>query len=202
MTDKAQAALLKFGTVASVTDAGHVCVQFPDLDGMVSQPLKVVVPRASRDKAHHAPAVGAQVACVVDENIEEGVVLGETYNDQQAPATGNPALWFWRMADGSEFEFDPESGRLKVKTTSDVDVESAGAITLKAASKITLEAPVVQLTEDVVIGGGVAQGGGKGGKASFAGQVESAVDVVAQGKSLVGHRHRENGPGSMSEPPA
>ncbi|QRO34137.1 phage baseplate assembly protein V [Chromobacterium violaceum] len=201
MTVKAQAALLKFGTVASVTDAGHVCVQFPDLDGMISQPLKVVVPRASQDKAHHAPQVGAQVACVVDENIEDGVVLGETYNDQQVPVTGNPALWFWRMADGSEFEFNPVSGRLRVKTTSDVDVESASSITLKAADAITLDAPVVVLTEDARIGGGISQGGGKGGKASFAGQVESSVDVVAQGKSLVGHRHRENGPGAISEVP-
>ena len=55
MTDKAQAALLKFGTVVSVTDAGRVCVRFDDLDGMVSQPLKVIVPRAHRDKAHRRP---------------------------------------------------------------------------------------------------------------------------------------------------
>ena len=201
MTDKTQAALLKLGTVTSVTDAGHVCVRFDDLDGMVSQPLKVIVPRAHCDKAHHAPDVGALVACVVDENIEDGVVLGEVYSDADTPATGNPALWYWKMADGSEFEFDRDSGKLRIKTTSDISIETAGAATLKAASTIALDAPLVKVTQDLEIGGGIAQGGGKGGKASFKGLVETLEDFIAKGKSLLNHRHKENDGGGMSDPP-
>lgn len=202
MTDKTQAALLKLGTVTSVTDAGHVCVRFDDLDGMVSQPLKVIVPRAHRDKAHHAPDVGALVACVVDENIEDGVVLGEVYSDADTPATGNPALWYWKMADGSEFEFDRDSGKLRIKTTSDISIETAAAATIKAASSITLDAPLVKVTEDLEIGGGIAQGGGKGGEASFKGLVKTLTDFVAQGKSFLSHRHRENGAGNETDTPS
>lgn len=201
MTDKTQAALLKFGDVVSVTDAGHVCVRFPDLDGMVSKPLKVVVSRAHKDKASHTPDVGAMVACVVDENIEDGVVLGEVYSDADAPANGNPALWHWKMADGSEFAFDRDSGKWWVKVTGDIDLEADGAATLKAASTITLDAPLVKVTQDLEIGGGIAQGGGKGGKASFKGLVETLEDFIAKGKSFLGHRHKENDGGGMSDPP-
>lgn len=202
MTGKTQAALLKLGTVASVTDAGHVCVRFDDLDGMVSQPLKVVVSRSHRDKAHHAPDVGALVACVVDENIEDGVVLGEVYTTAASPAAGNPALWYWKMADGSEFEFDRDAGTLRIKTTSDISVETAASATIKAASAITLDAPLVKVTEDLEIGGGIAQGGGKGGEASFSGLVRTIADFVAQGKSFLGHRHRENGAGNETDDPS
>ncbi|QOD81880.1 phage baseplate assembly protein V [Chromobacterium haemolyticum] len=202
MTDKTQAALLKFGTVASVTDAGHVCVRFDDLDGMVSKPLKVVVTRAHKDKAHHAPDEGAQVACVVDENIEDGVVLGEVYSDADPTATGNAALWYWKMMDGSEFEFDRDSGKLRIKTTSDITVETATSATVKAGTDITLDAPLVKVTQDLEIGGGIAQGGGKGGKATFKGLVETLADFVAAGKSFLGHRHKENGAGSLSDPPS
>lgn len=201
MTGKTQAALLKYGEVVSVTDAGHVCVRFADLDGMVSQPLKVVVARAHRDKAHHAPDVGAMVACVVDENIEDGVVLGEVYSDADPTATGNAALWYWKMADGSEFEFDRESGKLRIKTTSDITVETAAAATVKATTVITLDAPLVRVTEDLEIGGGIAQGGGKGGKASFAGLVETLTDFVALGKSFLSHRHKENDAGGDTDTP-
>lgn len=201
MTDKAQAALLKFGTVVSVTDASRVCVRFDDLDGMVSQPLKVIVPRAHRDKAHHAPDEGALVACVVDENIEDGVVLGEVYSDVDAPATSNPALWHWKMADGSEFEFDRDSGRLRIKTSSDISVETSAAASLKAATDITLDAPVVKVSNNLEIGGGITQGGGAGGKAVFNGLVETLADFVARGKSFLGHRHQENGAGSQTDPP-
>lgn len=201
MTDKSQAALLKYGTVVSVTDAGRVCVRFDDLDGMVSQPLKVIVPRAHRDKAHHAPDEGALVACVVDENIEDGVVLGEVYSDVDAPATSNPALWHWKMADGSEFEFDRDSGRLRIKTSSDISVETSAAASLKAATEITLDALLVKVVNDLEIGGGIAQGGGKGGKAVFNGLVETLADFIARGKSFLGHRHPENGAGSNTDPP-
>lgn len=202
MTDKTQAALLKFGAVASVTDAGHVCVRFDDLDGMVSKPLKVVVSRAHKDKAHHAPDIGAQVACVVDENIEDGVVLGEVYSDADPTATGNPALWYWKMADGSEFEFDRDSGKLRIKTTSDITVETTAAATVKAATDITLDAPLVKVTQNLEIGGGINQGGGQGGEAVFKGLVKTLADFVAQGKSFLGHRHKENGAGSESDPPS
>lgn len=201
MTDKTQAALLKFGDVVSVTDAGHVCVSFPDLDGIVSKPLKVVVSRAHKDKASHTPDVGAMVACVVDENIEDGVVLGEVYSDADTPANGNPVLCHWKMADGSEFAFDRASGKWWVKVTGDIDLEAYGAATLKAASTITLDAPLVKVTQDLEIGGGIAQGGGKGGKASFKGLVETLSDFVAQGKSFLRHRHKENDGGGMSDPP-
>lgn len=201
MTDKTQAALLKFGAVASVTDAGHVCVRFDDLDGMVSKPLKVVVARAHKDKAHHAPDIGAQVACVVDENIEDGVVLGEVYSDADPTATSNAALWYWKMMDGSEFEFDRDSGKLRIKTTSDITVETATSATVKAATEITLDAPLVKVTADMEIGGGISQGSGKGGKVTLKGLVETLSDLVVSGKSFLGHKHKENGAGSLSDPP-
>ena len=197
---KPRTALLQFGRVESVTPAG-ACVRFDDLDGMVSDPLRVVVPRASKDKAHHAPDVGALVACVVDELCEDGVVLGEVYCAGAGPATENSDLWYWKMADGSEFEFDRTSGALRIKTTGDITIETAGSATMKAAVKIVLDAPLVQVPEDLEIGGGISQGGGKGGKAVFAGLVETLSDFVAAGKSFLGHRHRENGPGNETDPP-
>lgn len=200
-TKSPQAALFKLGIVTSVPDPGHAAVRFDDLDGMVSQPLKVLVFRAHRDKAQHPPDVGSLVACVVDENLEDGVVLGEVYGGSAVPANGNPDLWFWRMMDGSEFEFDRTTGKLRISTSSDISVETKTVATLTAATEIVLDAPTVRVTNDLTIGGGIAQHGGGNGKAVFESTLETKQDMVASGKSYLGHRHRENGQGNQTDPP-
>lgn len=90
---------------------------------------------------------------------------------------------------------------MTLKNAEAVDIESGGAVTIKAAS-IKLDAPEAEVTGNLKIGGGLSQGaGGGGGNASFGGSVQAAGDVTAGGISLQGHTHMEQGDGERTSAP-
>ena len=73
---------------------GFAQVVFPDLDGLVSAWLPVVVRKSLKDKECFTPDPGEHVACVLDENFENGVVLGAVYllTRTPVPSAASPAV--------------------------------------------------------------------------------------------------------------
>src|SRR5438445_13331102 len=59
-------------------------VVFPDLDQVTSYWLPIVMSKTQSDKAYWIPDIGEQVACVMDDNDESGVVLGAVYSRADA----------------------------------------------------------------------------------------------------------------------
>ena len=79
--------MLRFGTVTSINPlTARARVQFAE-DGMNSYWLAVLQNKTFKDKFYSMPAVGEQVACLMDQNSEDGVILGAIYTTEDTPIT-------------------------------------------------------------------------------------------------------------------
>lgn len=120
---------------------------------------------------------------------------------------GRPNVIGWQMPDGAVAEYDHAAGAWRVAGSKVVSVENAevihirsgGAVTVTAPS-IKLDAPEVEVTGNLKIGGALQQGAGGGGNASFGGSVTAAGDVRAGDVSLQSHVHMEQGDGAPTGP--
>lgn len=171
---------------------GFAQVVFPDLDGLVSAWLPVVVRKSLKDKECFTPDPGEHVACVLDENFENGVVLGAVYSDADAPPVSSRDKLHFRFFDGGSFEYDRSSGTLTIVTTGPVNVTAAGPVTVKAPS-VTIDAPETTITGNLLVKkkltyqGGMAGSGGEGGaSAVIDGGVQVNGDVNATGSVMDG----------------
>ena len=71
--------MLKFGTVTNINPlTAKARVEFAD-DNMTSYWLPILQKKTLKDKYYSVVDVGEQVACLMDENCEEGVILGAIY---------------------------------------------------------------------------------------------------------------------------
>ena len=99
--------MLRFGIVTNI-DELKACarVQFNDSDGMVSYWLSVLQVKTYKDKFYVLPDMGEQVVCLMDKNLEEGVILGAVYSGiDECPVISKDKVKV-RFQDGAEFEYD------------------------------------------------------------------------------------------------
>ena len=77
--------MLRFGIVTQI-DAINVLarVNFGD-DDLTSFWLPVIQTKTLKDKFYVMPDVGEQVVCLMDENSEDGVILGAIYSAEDKP---------------------------------------------------------------------------------------------------------------------
>lgn len=116
--------------------------------------------------------------------------------------------------DGAVAEYDFGShvnkwtnGQTSIESGQDfIELSSAGSTLRLDSSGISLDGQQIDLTGDGIglIGptvneGGISITGGAGMQSS--GDITTDADVKAGNVSLTGHRHRENGQGSLSDPP-
>lgn len=122
--------MIRFGVVSEVdAETCRVRVRFDDLDGVVSQFLPVLVSKSKKDRYYHLPDLEEHVAVALDENGEDGVVLGAVYSEPEPPPVTSGDKAHVTFEDGSSVEFDRASGVLKVD----------------AKSQVILKAPAVDL---------------------------------------------------------
>ena len=77
--------MLRFGTVTSINPkTARARVQFAQ-DNMTSFWLPVLQTKTFKDKFYSMFAVGEQVACLMDETSEDGVILGAIYTTEDTP---------------------------------------------------------------------------------------------------------------------
>lgn len=71
--------MLKFGTITNINPlTAKARVQFSD-DDITSYWLPILQNKTLKDKFYSMLDVGEQVACLMDENSEDGVILGSIY---------------------------------------------------------------------------------------------------------------------------
>lgn len=103
----------KNGIVTAVAGAFAV-VQFEDLEGLKTKPIPVLQHSTGKDKSFVMPKVGDHVWVAMDENMEDGVVLGSVYSDADvAPETGDKR--YLKHENGDSYSFDADSRQAKVK---------------------------------------------------------------------------------------
>lgn len=127
---------LRFGIVSEMDTArGFVRVDL-DEDSIVTDWLPVSQPRAMSDKFFTLPEVGELVWCVLDDNVERGVVGGALYNAKDIPIEGQGAqLSAVEFSDGSRFEYDKESGKYTAKVGTTEQNLTANGHTIKRGSE-------------------------------------------------------------------
>ncbi len=169
------AAELRVGIVKEVLpDKGKAIVTFPQYDDQDSYELSVLQTNTLKNKHFHMPDVDEQVYVLMDEDAEDGCILGAIYSEADLPNQTEADVYAMefedktaikydrkahlmtvKMADETELSYDGENHALKIKVTSGgsveieaegpVSVSSAEAMTFKAAQSIALESPQIAL---------------------------------------------------------
>ena len=129
--------MLKFGFISSIQpNTGRARVNFPD-DGIVSDWLPLLVTKAFKDKYYFMPDVNEPVACMMDENLESGVILGAIYNNATTPGSSKGAnKTSIEFEDGTLIEYDRGSSKLTLKCVGKVEIETPDA-EIKGPLKVT-----------------------------------------------------------------
>lgn len=106
--------MLKFGTVTNINPlTAKARVQFSD-DNIISYWLPIIQHKTLKDKFYSMLDVGEQVACLMDENSEDGVILGSIYTSLDSVPGISKEQHLIKFEDGSFIEYNKESQMLTI----------------------------------------------------------------------------------------
>lgn len=190
--------MLRFGIVVAVDETkGMVRVQYTDMDGEVSYWLAVLKPKTLKDKAYWMPDIGEHVAVLIDENAEEGVVLGAIYSSSDAVPVSSKDKYHVKFNDGTVIEYDRTEHKLKadvkgdieIKATGRADVDCQSQIYIKSATNITIQAPSINMK-----GGSPAEGLFEGnfrliGNLEVEGNIHATGSIIDESGNTNHHSH-------------
>jgi phage baseplate assembly protein V len=198
---------LKFGIVSDVKP-GYAKVYFEE-DDIVTGWWPVITKTSLKDFESWPLNVKEHVACICDERLEEGVILGAIHSDPEPPEDGaGPGKFRKVFEDGTVLEYD--------KTLHKLTADVKGPVNIKALTIATIEAPVITLKGNVSVVGVLAAGAislaalpgvdGANGKVqgdlNATGTIKADTDVMVGTKSLKNHTHSGVTTGSgISGPP-
>ena len=142
--------MLKFGTVTAINPlTARARVQFAQ-DNMTSFWLPILQAKTFKDKFYVIPDVGEQVACLMDENAEDGVILGAIYTTEETPINKTEKQAAANFEDGSFVNIDKETQTL---TLSFPNIRLIGNIThegtLSNTEGITSSADITDKTSSM-----------------------------------------------------
>jgi phage baseplate assembly protein V len=152
--------MLKYGIISDIDESkGLARVHFDD-DDIVSDWLPIVVPKAMEDSFSFFPDINEHVACLMDDNAENGVILGSLYSAATQPNGASKDKWRVRFNDGTVIEYDRAAhkltadvqGEVEVKATTTVKVQ-ATTIEAKASSTAKVQAPTITAQGNVTVTG-------------------------------------------------
>lgn len=104
--------MLRFGTIKEFDNQKYLAKVLFDEDGIESGWLQVLT-RGSQDVKDEFPMdKGAMVACITDQYMERGVVLGCAYNDKDETDAGASDIFQILYSDGSIEKYD-QRGHVK-----------------------------------------------------------------------------------------
>lgn len=126
--------MYRIGIVVAVDEKTAMArVRWTDMDGEVSYWLPVMQKKTLKDKEYWLPDLNEHVVCLIDENGEEGVILGAIYSDADATPVQNKDKYYIHFEDGTEVEYDRKQHKLRITVKGDILIEADGNMTLKAS---------------------------------------------------------------------
>src|SRR5450830_324246 len=207
--------LIRLGTIAEVKYSRIPRVRVT-VGEITTNWLPVVTAHAAKTKTWTPPDVDEQ--CLVfspSGDLAAGVVLaGINSSHQQAP-DDDPHNTRIVYPDGAQIDYNHQSHAFNVTLPDggSAVIEAPASVTVRSAA-ITLDAPQTTCTGNLLVqkaltymGGMSGQGSGTGAAAVIKGAVhatehiQSDTDIVANGISLTGHTHREQGDGNNVSKP-
>ncbi len=106
--------MLRFGTVTAINPlTARARVQFAQ-DNMTSFWLPILQAKTFKDKYYVIPDVGEQVACLMDENAEDGVILGAIYTTDDTPINQSEKEAAANFEDGTFINVNKETQTLTI----------------------------------------------------------------------------------------
>lgn len=106
--------MLRFATVTSIDPINvKAKVQFAQ-DNMSSFWLPVLQTKTLKDKFYSMPDIGEQVACLMDENSEDGVILGAIYSTEDTPVVTSEKQISLNLENNAQINIDKETNTLTI----------------------------------------------------------------------------------------
>ena len=106
--------MLKFGTVTNINPlTARARVEFAN-DNMTSYWLPILQKKTLKDKYYSVLDVGEQVACLMDDNCEDGVILGAIYTNLDAVPAVTKEQHLIKFSDNSLIEYNKETQTLTI----------------------------------------------------------------------------------------
>lgn len=217
--------MLRIGLISEIDPAKcYARVKFIDNE-IVSDWLQVVVMGAVSNQFFHIFDINEQVACLMDENDEEGVILGALFNDKKMPENGSKDVVRVSFSDGSFIEYDRASHEYNINVKGKINIKSEGETSVDAqivsvdAESVSVQASTVDITGMSSITGNLTVSGSvtaasisapvissggmnvSGGNISTSGTV-TASEVTAGAIPLSTHKHSGVTTGSGTSGPA
>lgn len=106
--------MLRFGIVSQIDPINvQARVSFED-DESTSFWLPILQTKTLKDKFYSMPDIGEQVACLMDENSEDGVILGAIYSTEDVPAVTSEKQISLNLENNSLINIDKETNSLNI----------------------------------------------------------------------------------------
>lgn len=106
--------MLRFGIVSQINpQTVQARVKFGD-DESTSFWLPILQTKTMKDKFYAMPDIGEQVVCLMDENSEDGVVLGSIYSTEDTPVINTEKQISLNLENNSLINIDKETNTLTV----------------------------------------------------------------------------------------
>ncbi len=106
--------MLRFGIVSQINPVlAQARVSFED-DESTSFWLPILQTKTLKDKFYSMPDIGEQVACLMDENSEDGVILGAIYSSEDVPAVSSEKQISLNLENNSLINIDKETNTLTI----------------------------------------------------------------------------------------
>lgn len=106
--------MLRFGIVSQINPLlAQARVNFGD-DDSTSFWLPILQTKTLKDKFYSIPDVGEQVACLMDENSEDGVILGAIYSTEDVPVVTSEKQISLNLENNALINIDKETNTLTI----------------------------------------------------------------------------------------
>lgn len=141
--------MLRIGLISEIDPARcYARVKFIDNE-IVSDWLQIVVAGAISNKYFHIFDINEQVACLMDENDEEGVIIGALYNDKTPPSGGDKDIVKVSFSDESFIEYNRSSHEFNINVQGKINIISSGETSIEA-QEVTVSATAVSVDSETV----------------------------------------------------
>ena len=148
--------MLRFGIVSQIDPINVQARVSFEGDESTSYWLPILQTKTLKDKFYAMPDIGEQVACLMDENSEDGVILGAIYSAEDVSTTQSEKQLSVNLEDGSYINVDKENKTLtvafsKMKLIGNIEHEGTFTNTagIKSNADITDKTSSMQAMRDV-----------------------------------------------------
>lgn len=106
--------MLRFGIVSQINPLLAQARVFFEDDDSTSFWLPILQTKTMKDKFYSIPDIGEQVACLMDENSEDGVILGAIYSSEDKALINSEKQISLNLENNSLINIDKETNTLTI----------------------------------------------------------------------------------------